>query len=86
MEPFRKLPLLSLARAMETVKDDLAAVTACYLFEIALREKARISGTVYEGGTKLSEVLIGMRGRVEKAQQEKWRTMKRIRDNYFTRT
>ena len=83
MGPFHKLPLLSLARAMETVKDDLAAVMACYLFEIAIREKARSFGRAYEGGTKLSDVLKGMSGRVEEAQRDKWRTMKRIRDNLF---
>lgn len=85
MGPFQKLPLLPLAKAMESKQSDLAAVTACYLLEIALREKARKVGGVYEGGIRLSKVLNDLHGKpgVERSILRRWKEMKQIRDNLF---
>lgn len=80
MRPFQAIPLLPLAMAMESRRSDMAAVTACYLFEVAVREKARSVGEAYGGGIKLSEVLDGLRSQIG---IKRWRLMKRIRDNLF---
>lgn len=85
--PFQKIPLLPLAKAMERKQSNLAAVAACYLFEIAVREKAKKVGGVYEGGVRLSDVLKDLRGRlgIEGSVLRHWKDLKQIRDNLFHR-
>lgn len=64
MGPLRDLRMSILTRAFEGVAPDLAKVMACYLFELAVREKAKAMGaTDYEGRIELRKVIDGLQGK-----------------------
>ncbi|MCA9421599.1 MAG: hypothetical protein KC592_11290 [Nitrospira sp.] len=81
--PFGKLPASVFARALETVRADLAAVVACYLFEIAIREKAKSLGSLWSGENELRIVLRNLKGKVDRQTSDRWYKLKEIRNELF---
>lgn len=81
--PFRDLAPSVLARAMKDVRGDLAAVLSCYLFEVAIRAKARNAGIPYSGDEKLDDVLRRLGESVDRHTLDRWHVMKQIRNNVF---
>ena len=62
MGPLRDLRMSILTRAFEGVAPDVAKVMACYLFELAVREKAKAVGaTDYEARIELEKVIDGLK-------------------------
>jgi hypothetical protein len=85
ISPFRDLPPSVFTRGMRRVRRDLAAVMACYLFEIAVRAKARDLGCLWKGESTLYEVLSDLKKRrkVDSSTLDRWYKMKEVRKNLF---
>lgn len=85
LDPFRDLPLSVLAGGIRRMRPDLAVVMACYLFEIAVRAKARDLGCLWKGEHTLSDVLIDLKKQqvVDRSTLHRWYEMKEIRRNLF---
>jgi hypothetical protein len=85
ISPFRDLPPSVFTRSVRRVRRDLAVVMACYLFEIAVRAKARDLGCLWKGANPLSEVLIDLKKRrkIDPLTLDRWYKMKEVRTNLF---
>ena len=82
--PLRELRMSTLARAFESVVPDIAKVMACYLFELAVREKAKAMGAKdYEGRIELWKVIDGVEGKVTADTRSRWKDLKDTRNRLF---
>jgi len=82
--PLRDLRMSIMARAFEGVLPDVAKVIACYLFELAVREKAKAMGASdYEGRIELWKVIDGLKGKVTQDTWRRWRDLKDTRNRMF---
>jgi hypothetical protein len=82
--PLRELRMSILARAFESVVPDIAKVLSCYLFELAVREKAKAMGAKdYEGRIELWKVIDGVEGKVTADTRSRWKDLKDTRNRLF---
>lgn len=82
--PLRDLRMSILAKAFEGVAPDLAKVMACYLFELAVREKAKAVGAAdYEGRIELWKVIDGLAGKENEDTRSRWKELKDTRNRLF---
>jgi len=81
--PFQRLPKSIFAKALLAVRSDLAAVVACYLFEIAVRTHAQHLGVYSQGEIPLAMVLKDLRGRIGRPVLRHWHSLKKIRNDLF---
>ena len=84
MGPLRDLRISILTRAFEGVAPDVAKVMACYLFELAVREKAKAVGaTDYEARIEQEKVIDGLKGIESEDTRSRWKYLKGIRNRLF---